>query len=187
MRHQVTQALAAIRRALTTGWYEYPSMDFALDVPGVGQFKLFDPSTDEQLSSGFLVLSLNNKWLLKQRGGNGILGKLAGAINRQIRAGIEAALELWLQDDSEWVEQEAGEWPRYGRKFQLEHNDRLLPQDCGRVCVLYRLFTDPLSKGLRLTRDGCVWFAFNDPMIKTSDTRVQQLYNKLCQRPPLVA
>lgn len=159
-----------------TDWYEDPSMDFALDVPGVGRFRLFDPSSDEQLGSGYIVLSLNNKQLLRQRS-NSTLGALNSAIHLRIRYGFNAALESWLIDNSEWTELGHSVWPRgKARKFQLEHDGGLLPQD--RSHGLYQLHVDPLRQELHLARNGCIWFRGDDP-------RVQQLYSKLCQRPEL--
>jgi len=150
----------------------------------VGRLRLFDPSPDEQLSSGYWVLSLDDEELLRQRGSNGILGKLARAIQRQIGAGLDAALNSWINNDSVWVESHES-WPRGTRKFRLGHSGRLLPQDHDRVS--YKLYIDPTNGSTLLTRDGCIWLANNDPRMKTDDPRVKQLYNQLCRRPPLAA
>jgi len=72
-----------------TGWREDSYLDLTLKVPGVGMFRIFDPSYEQQPTSGYLVLSLDYRWLLQQRGRDSTLGMLASVIRAQLRAGID--------------------------------------------------------------------------------------------------
>ena len=160
-----------------SNWCEDMYWNFLLDVPGVGQFKLYDPTSDEQLSSGYLVLSLNNKRLLKQRSDEGSLGWLCKAICYQIRSGFSKLLDSWLTDDSSWEEIGSDQWPYRTTTREFRLKGPLLPQDAERS--FYRIGIYPLDGRISLTRDGCSYF--------TKDPRVVKLYENLCRRPPLVA
>lgn len=161
-----------------TGWQNNYSDDVVLNVPGVGQFCLFDPSNDEQLGSGSWALSLNNKRLLTQRDGHS-LGDLWDAISSAIQAEYDQALERWLTNDYGWIELGPAEWPRYKSTRKFELCGRVIPQD--RVNAHYALHFDPLNpERLHLSRDGVIRHRSDDP-------QVRQLYANLCQRPKFLA
>lgn len=157
------------------GWYMDVRGDLVLDDPVFGRYRLYDPSTDSQLSSGLWFLSCKGDILLKQDMDSGSLNDLRRVVCDRIRAGIDHALDGWLTDSSPWVEDSG--WPQTTRHFILRPDAKLLPQDHDRT--YYKLFVYPSDNELVLQRDGCTC-RHGD-----KDPRVQQLYDNLCQREPL--